>query len=137
MQAGRPKQGSRQKAERAGRIAECASSIIAILSGWRILYRRHKTPFGEIDLVCRRGNTLLCIEVKYRKTITDITTALPSPAQQQRLAKATEYLFAHINSSDKHTDDLSLRFDIHIWTGRGRLMRRSYVALENTSWHFE
>lgn len=126
----------KRKAERAGRLAEFASSLIVRFRGWRILHRRLKTPFGEIDLVCKRGNIILCIEVKYRTHITYMAQALPSPTQQKRLARAAQCIFADLQTHAKTPQNLELRFDIHIWTGRGKFMRHSYVALENTSWHF-
>ena len=132
-----PSSGKRkaQRAERAGRLAEWASSLVMQLMGWRILARRKRTKYGEIDLVCRRGNMLLCIEVKYRRTKSDEDMALPSLHQQKRLAAAARYLWAQYQQN-MDTDDLALRFDIHLWTGFGRLYRRTNVALDGGSWHF-
>ncbi len=132
---------ARQRAERAGRIAEWASCALAMLSGWRILARRQKTPFGEIDLVCKRGKCLLCIEVKYRHTVSDLSLMLPSPQQQDRLARAASYIFARQQEKTTHPIDLKLRFDIHIWIGYfwigyRRLIRYTDVALGSESWHF-
>lgn len=105
------------------------------LMGWRILARRKRTKYGEIDLVCRRGHVLLCIEVKYRRRKSDEELALPSARQQKRLAQATRYLWAQYSQSPGKPE-LALRFDIHLWTGFGRLYRRTYVALDGGSWHF-
>lgn len=32
--------------------------------GWRLLGRRVKTPFGEVDIVAEHGGRLVCVEVK-------------------------------------------------------------------------
>ncbi|NJO37110.1 MAG: YraN family protein, partial [Rhizobiales bacterium] len=48
---------------------------------------RTRTPFGEIDLVLRRGQLLVFAEVKARNRIEHALEAL-RPAQQQRLARA-------------------------------------------------
>ena len=131
-----PSSSLKRKAERAGRFAELASSLFVMMTGWRILYRRRRTFFGEIDIVYRRGNIILCIEVKYRAKETDLTQILLSERQQKRLARAAQSIFADIQTSAKTPQNLELRFDVHIWTGRGKFKRHSYVALENTSWHF-
>lgn len=36
-------------------------------SGYEILEERYRTPFGEIDIVARDGDTLVFIEVKARR----------------------------------------------------------------------
>ena len=35
--------------------------------GYRVLGHRVRTPAGEVDLVCRRGRTLVVVEVKRRR----------------------------------------------------------------------
>ena len=124
-------------AEYKGRLAECASSIIAMLSGWRIVNRRKKTPFGEIDLICRRGNTILCIEVKYRQNQVPLSEIFTASHAQTRLSNAANLIFESIRAKEVEPLKIRLRFDIHIWTGFGRLQIYRNVALENTSWHFE
>ncbi len=34
--------------------------------GWTLLERNYRTPYGELDLVARKGGTLLFVEVKTR-----------------------------------------------------------------------
>ena len=36
--------------------------MFLIAKGYRILARRFKTPFGEIDIVASRGGVLVCVE---------------------------------------------------------------------------
>lgn len=127
----------RRAADRMGRIAEIMSLLYVFTQGWQILHRRKKTPFGEIDLICQRGKTILFIEVKYRRRRTDISQILPSPDSQSRLYRATHCIFSDMQNIAATSDKLILRFDIHIWTGFGRLKHYRNVALENTSWHFE
>ena len=57
---------SRQGRERAGRFAETLAAWLLRLRGYRILARRYATPVGEIDLVARRGELLVFVEVKRR-----------------------------------------------------------------------
>ena len=42
-----------------------------IAKGYRILARRFRTPYGEIDIVARRRNLLTFVEVKARATLDD------------------------------------------------------------------
>ena len=56
----------RQTAERAGRRAEIAAWLYYSIKGYYCLGRRVRTPFGEIDLVMKRGRRLAFVEVKFR-----------------------------------------------------------------------
>ena len=78
---------SRQRRERAGRLAEAAVAWHLRLRGYRILARRFATPVGEIDLVARRGGLLVFVEVKRRARVVDAVAAL-LPVQQERIARA-------------------------------------------------
>ena len=96
-----------------------------------------KTPFGEIDLVCRRGKTILCIEVKYRQKEVSLAEIFAAPHVQARLSNAANLIFESMRAKEVDSLKMQLRFDIHIWTGFGQLQIHRNVALENTSWHFE
>lgn len=81
---------SRRGRERAGRVAEAAAAWFLRLRGYRILARRYATPVGEIDLVARRGDLLLFVEVKHRVAGATALEAL-RPQQQQRIARAAAF----------------------------------------------
>ena len=89
-----------------GRLAEYAVIVFLTLKGYRILAHRHKTPYGEIDLVCATRSTLVIVEVKARKHI-DTATASLSPHQQLRLRNAA----AHITAHTPHYATRAIRFD--------------------------
>ena len=61
----------RQDAERYGRRAEelCARALEA--EGFAVLARRRRTEAGEIDLVARRGDLTVIVEVKARPTLAE------------------------------------------------------------------
>lgn len=98
---------ARQRAERRGRRGEWLAAALLVLTGWRIVGRRVKTPLGEIDLIARRGRTLAFIEVKWR---TSMRAALEAfhPRQQIRLMRAA----AIWRSRRTGLNGLATRFDL-------------------------
>ncbi|MEZ5935050.1 MAG: YraN family protein [Alphaproteobacteria bacterium] len=91
----RARHRSRHDAERHGRLAERLAAWSCRLKGFRVVAERYRTPFGEIDLVLRRGRLLVFAEVKARDRIGDALEAL-RPAQRQRLVQAAAiYLRDH------------------------------------------
>ena len=96
----------RRQAERRGRWAETYAALWLRLNGYTILAHRVKLPVGEIDLVAKRGNTLVFIEVKQRKTLNQAQTAVPSAAWQ-RISRAAE----NWASRDARLHQLDWRYD--------------------------
>jgi putative endonuclease len=62
---------NRAQAERKGRTAETIAVWYLRAKGYRLLAQRFKSPVGEIDLIMRRGDTTVFIEVKARSTVDD------------------------------------------------------------------
>ena len=83
----------RRAAERGGRRAEALAALWLQLKGWTILARRARTPVGEVDLVARRGRTLIFVEVKARATAADAEYALDD-FRLRRVAAAAQALAA-------------------------------------------
>lgn len=81
---------ARQAAERRGRRAELAALVLLILKGYHALGRRVKTPFGEIDLIVRRGRSVVFVEVKARGDEARAAEAL-SARQQARIGRAARW----------------------------------------------
>jgi putative endonuclease len=79
----------RRQSERLGRLAEWAASGLLLLKGYRILARRVRTPYGELDLIAVRGNRLAFVEVKYRRSLGEAETSV-SGDQASRMADAAE-----------------------------------------------
>ena len=79
--------------ERGGRWAEHAAAVFLTLHGYRIVGRRHRTPYGELDLIARRGHRIAFVEVKYRRTRADGEAAL-TPHQVRRMHKAAAHWIA-------------------------------------------
>jgi putative endonuclease len=96
----------RVAAFRTGLSAESRAAVWLIAKGYRILAKRFRTPYGEIDLVARRRNLVAFIEVKARASLDEAAYAV-TPRQQQRIiAAAQAWLMAH----PEHAE-FELRFD--------------------------
>ena len=52
-----------------------------------VLARRMKTKYGEIDLICKYKNTIVAVEVKYRKDGSTIYECI-SDKQRRRISMA-------------------------------------------------
>ena len=98
---------SRQQAQSHGHKAENLALWYLRLKGYRLLARRYKTPLGEIDLIMRKADTTVFIEVKARATV-DASLYAVTPQQSRRIAQAAS-LFA---SRDAKTALGLQRFDI-------------------------
>ena len=62
--------GRRIAAERRGHRGERLAAWWLRLHGWRIVGQRLRVSVGEVDLVARRGRTVVFVEVKWRATAT-------------------------------------------------------------------
>jgi putative endonuclease len=84
----------RVAAFRLGLSAESRAAMILIAKGYRIVARRWKTPFGEIDIVARRRRTLVFVEVKARAQADDAAEAVTERGKR-RIVAAAELWLAH------------------------------------------
>jgi len=102
-----PPRQERVAAFRLGVSAESRAALFLIAKAYRILARRWKTPFGEIDIVARRRNDLVFFEIKARDTLDDAAEAVTA-RNKQRIVAAAELWLAH------HPDDgrRAIRFDV-------------------------
>jgi putative endonuclease len=97
----------RVAAFRTGLSAETRAAAYLIAKGYRILAKRFRTPYGEIDIVARRRNLLAFVEVKARSTLDEAAYAV-TPRQQRRIIDAAQaWLMAH----PEHAD-FDMRFDV-------------------------
>jgi putative endonuclease len=115
---------ARVAAFRTGVSAEARAAAFLIAKGYRILAKRFRTPHGEIDLVARRRNLLVFVEVKARATLDDAAYAV-TPRQQRRIIDAAQaWLMAH----PEHAE-FDLRFDAMLIAPR-RLPRHLMAAFD-------
>ena len=88
-------------------MAETACAVWLRLTGHRILVRNYRTPVGEIDIVARRGQALIFVEVKARRSHAAGAEAL-APRQQRRIERAAEHFLA----KRRELADCDVRFDL-------------------------
>ncbi len=97
----------RRKALRRGATAEYIAAIFLMLKGYRILVMRYKTKLGEIDIIARKGDLAVFVEVKARADETGAVDAV-SYASQKRIRAASDLWLARQRDYAR----LSQRYDI-------------------------
>lgn len=97
----------RRKALRRGRISEYVAAVFLMLKGYRILALRHRTRLGEIDIIARKGDLAVFVEVKARRGEAAAVDAV-SIAAQKRIRAASDLWLARQADQAR----LSLRYDI-------------------------
>lgn len=90
-----------------GHSAERIAAFALFLKGFRIVARRYRTRLGEIDLIARRGDLVLIVEVKARATVEAAQLAVTPQAMRRIEAAADLWL----QRQPDHAR-LSLRFDL-------------------------
>lgn len=73
---------------------------------------RYKTPVGEIDLVMRKGKTIIFVEVKCRPSKDEGLSCI-TPKMQSRITNAGRYYTAGYVGEKQ----LDLRFDVVVVSG--------------------
>ena len=115
---------ARIEAFRTGISAEAKAAAFLLAKGYRILAKRFRTPHGEIDIVARRRNLVVFVEVKARGSLDDAAYAV-TPRQQARIIAAAQiWLMAH----PEHAE-YDLRFDAMLMAPR-RLPRHVVAAFD-------
>jgi len=114
----------RQVAFALGLSAESRAAAFLMAKGYRILAKRFRTPYGEIDLVARKRNLIAFIEVKARASLEEAAYAVTARQQVRIVAAAQAWLMAH----PEHAD-FDLRFDAVLIAPR-RLPRHLLAAFD-------
>jgi putative endonuclease len=120
----KPASPARVAAFRTGLSAESRAAAFLMAKGYRILAKRFRTPYGEIDLVARKRNMIVFVEVKARASLDEAAYAV-TPRQQARIIDAAQgWLMAH----PEHAE-FELRFDAMLIAPR-RLPRHLLAAFD-------
>jgi len=97
----------RRKSYRLGHRGEAMAAMALRLKGFRILARRYRTRLGEIDLIARRGDLVLIVEVKARRTLLEAMEAIRRESEWRIEGAADLWL-----SRQPDYGRLSVRFDM-------------------------
>ena len=109
---------------RLGISAESRAAAYLVAKGYRILARRWRCPLGEIDIVARRRQTLIFVEVKARERLDDAAESV-TPRQRARIAGAAEAWLA----SNPNVHFADARFDA-VLVAPGKMPRHLAGAFE-------
>ena len=115
----------RQRSQRHGILAEYLALAFLTLKGYRFVTSRYKTKLGEIDLIVRRGRTLVFVEVKARRTH-DIAAYAVHAKNQSRVVQASQlFLMAH-----PAYQEYQVRFDVVLvaWYSRPHHLVHAFSA---------
>jgi putative endonuclease len=116
----------RVAAFRLGISAESRAAFFLRAKAYRIVARRWKTALGEVDIVARRRNDLVFIEVKARETL-DAAAESVTERNKQRIIAAAELWLAHRPQDAQ----CFIRFDV-ILIAPGSLPRHIVNAFDAT-----
>ena len=98
---------TRRRHHRRGHRGEWLAALALRLKGYRIVARRYRTKLGEIDLIARRGDLVLFVEVKVRPTLLQAMEAIGRLSERRIEAAADLWLTRQPDHAR-----LSLRFDM-------------------------
>lgn len=98
-----------------GKLGEKKAREYLIKNGWKIVEKNYVNPFGEVDIIARKGGVLAFVEVKTRLSdVFGTPSEAVSRARQRKYIQAAKYYFAGRGI------DCTVRFDI-IEVFRGQL----------------
>lgn len=92
--------------------------------GLTLLARNYTTRHGELDLVMRDGDTVVFVEVRYRKNAShgDAATSITASKQAKLILAAQHWLAAH----PKHARQ-PCRFDVVSYDGPAEAIRSEWL----------
>ena len=91
-----------------GQAGEALAADTLQQQGYSILRRNYRTPYGEIDLIARHGETLVFVEVKLRRSeFFGPPQAAVNSAKQRHLKLAAQYYL-----NQQRCGEIKIRFDV-------------------------
>lgn len=118
------KDDSRRAAYAYGLRAEMAATLWLRARLYQILARNYRVQGGEIDVIAKRGRTIVFVEVKARGDLDDAAIAI-TPQKQRRFSRAANRWLA----TNPWAMTYTLRADA-IFVAPGRLPRHVENAFE-------
>jgi putative endonuclease len=84
---------TRRQALLSGRRAEAAAALYLRFKGYRILARRFCVNGGEIDLIARKFDAIIFVEVKIRPTLVEALISIDAQ-KRRRMSRAARFWLA-------------------------------------------
>jgi len=103
----------RKASEKLGRMAEFLAANYLRLKGYHILETRFKTKAGEIDIIARKKDVLIMVEVKARKDLQSAREAITFQSQKRIQSAAKVFI-----GRRQIYQQMGLRFDAVFLIGR-------------------
>ena len=113
--------------QRTGELGEEIAAQRLREAGYRIVERKHRTPHGEIDLVCEHNGTVVFVEVRTRRP-----SGFGSPEESitpEKAAHMTDSAQHYIQSADVEYHDWRIDLVAIELGHNGRLLR--FNVIEN------
>ncbi len=109
---------------RTGLSAESRAAAYLVAKGYRIVARRFRSGVGEIDIIARRRNTIIFVEVKARARLDDAAYAVTQHQRSRIIAAAEAWIAAHPQHAQSE-----FRFDAML-VAPGKLPRHLTAAFD-------
>lgn len=97
----------KRDAYKKGHRSEWLAALCLRLKGFRIVARRFKTKSGEVDIIARRGNLILMVEVKARNSVEEAMESV-THTTLRRIESAGDLWLA----KQQDYASLSIRYDL-------------------------
>ncbi len=107
-----------------GHWAEHVALALLVLKGYRLLARRYSASGGEIDLIVKRGDTIVFVEVKARDIMDNALIAIGAQKRERFSRAARAWI-----SRNRWAADKTFRADA-VFVARGRWPRHLPAAFE-------
>ncbi len=102
-----------------GHRGEWLAALALMLKGYRICARRYRTRLGEVDIIARRGDLVIMVEVKARPTLIEAMDAVTVTAERRIEAAGDLWLarqpdFARLSVRYDLVAVLPRRWPVHV-----------------------
>lgn len=98
--------------------------------GYTIICQNYRKPFGEVDLIAQKGDTIAFVEVKWRNNPLIDPAELIGPSKQKKIISiAKEFLSKHNNL------EVVCRFDVALIENNNNSIELRYIPNAFTSFN--
>jgi putative endonuclease len=98
--------------------------------GYTIICKNYRKPFGEVDLIAQKDDTIAFVEVKWRHNPLIDPAELIGPSKQKKIISiAKEFLSKHNNL------DVVCRFDVALIENNNNSIELRYIPNAFTSFN--